>query len=99
MPAFDEADLDAFLDEFGIDVQVQRSGVPLDPIRGIFRRNTEFIGQSGEILVLPSIKVKTSALDGLHRSDDFVIKGQWYRMYGHPEPRNSGFSLVGLVQQ
>jgi len=100
MPLTD-TDLDAMLDAFNARTfTVRLEGVKTGTLRGIFRRRTEIIGQGGVQRILPSIRCKESGLDeGIRRAtltDDST--GIEYKIYGDPEPSNSGLSTVVLVK-
>ena len=99
---FDDDDLNAFLDAFDArDYTVKLNGVAVKTVRGIYRRRTEFIGQSEQIVVLPSALIKETDLDDVTRqhtlTDSKTLKE--YKIYGDFVPQESGFNLVGLVKK
>lgn len=93
-------DLDNMLDAFDpVDVTVRLQGVLVKTVKGVVRKRTEYIGQSGQIVILPSITCKASDLADVMRLHTFEIDGQEYKAYGDQEPRNSGLARVGLVKR
>ena len=99
---FDDNDLEAFLDAFDArDYTVKLNGVAVKIVRGIFKRRTEFVGQAEELVLLPSVLVKNTDLEDVTRqhtlTDSATLKE--YKIYGDFVPKNSGFSVVGLVKK
>lgn len=98
---FSDNDLNAFLDAFDAKTIIVRlSGAQVDSVRAIHKRRTEFVSpHSAEAaVILPSLQIKESDLEGITREHTFEIDGVNYRMYKEPTVRDSGFALIGLTK-
>lgn len=97
---FDPADLDTFLDAFDAQTYpVTLAGNQVGTIRGIHKQKAEFSsGHSDQLHVLPSLQCKTADIDNFDQSHRIVIGGADYKIWREPVPKNSGFSIVGLVK-
>ena len=99
---FSATDLDAFLDAFEARTfTVALNGVTVKPVRGVYRRRTEFVGQAQQIVILPTALCKESDLEDVTRLHTLTdqMTGTEYKIYGDIQPQNSGFALVGLVKK
>jgi len=101
MMQFTTDDLDGMIETMGgVDAEIYYGSQLVKTVQVIFKRKTEMQSayNADELKIMPSIKCKTSDLDGIGRNHAVVIDGDRYRFYGDPEPANSGFSTAALVK-
>ncbi|MCF6178909.1 MAG: hypothetical protein L3J63_05895 [Geopsychrobacter sp.] len=98
---FDDTDLDGMLDAFGaVTCPVKLNGGQVGTLRGIYRRNTEFVSpnEMEQLVIKPSLKCKTTDIDNYDQTHRIEVAGVDYKIWRKPVPSDSGFSLVALVK-
>lgn len=98
---FDDTDLANMLEAFDpVEITVKLNGATVDTISGRFRRRTEMASphDAETVVIIPSVLCRESDLQNVDRSNTLTIGGKTYKIYGDPEPMNSGFCRVGLVK-
>lgn len=98
---FDADDLDGLLSGPGsASAAITLHGVPVRTVRGIFRQRTEARSPylAEETAIVPALRCKSGEVADIGRSHVLTINGAYYRIFGDPEPHDSGTTLLYLVK-